>query len=284
MKILNSLTITADDRGSSNNPLGSSNFNNLSTSLLNDFIISGDTFQSYIDSNILNDIWYNGEALPFVVLPTAQNSAGLYITNSYVTINTSNITSTIFSYSGLTSGNLILNTSGNLSIDSKKGFTDFILNDNSSNIGSLLSINSGNTYWAKPGFTQTSYYDLYQDIGGFPNLRSFSATFSFSGATAIGGLRYAIPWGMSYTSSVVSGITSSAASGYYNIDVYHNLGNTYSIVNFFAYTSSQWQMLYPTIGLSGVTGTFSYYSYGNNIRISLTGSLPTTPIQVNIIG
>ena len=176
-----------------------------------------------------------------------------------------------------------MDNSGNLTFDYTKNFGEFIINDSTAAIGDILMSNNGNIYWNNPGFTQTIYYEGYNDIGGLPNLRSFSATFSFTGGV-IGGLRYTTTWGQTFTSSITSGMTSSAGPGVNYVDVYHNLNNTYSVVSFFGFTASQWQYLYPTVGLAGITGTFSYTLTNNRVRLSLTGSLPTNPVQINIIG
>jgi hypothetical protein len=93
MKILNSLTIVADDLNLSVNPLGLQISSNLSTTLLNDYLISAESYQGYVDTVINNDnIWYNGETFPFILVTLLQKIRLVYMHRvRYVTINTQKI-------------------------------------------------------------------------------------------------------------------------------------------------------------------------------------------------
>lgn len=286
MRILNTLTITSDDKNIPNNPLGLESFFGQSSALLSNFLFTTDSFQTYVDSNITKNenVWFNGEAFPFLVKEINKNYA-LSITNSYISINAYSTASNIlFGYQSTGTNSISIDDNGLLTLDSTNNFGEFILNDYSSNYGNILTSNKGYAYWGTPGFTQSNYYDN-TDIGGLSNLRTYSAKFNFT-TNLISSLTYSTQVGYPYTRAfgVDSGLSYSNGNGYNNIDVYHNLSNTYSITTFWAYTASVWKLLYPDIGLTGVCGTFSYYSYGNKTTISLTGSLPTVIIQVNVLG
>lgn len=288
MKILNSLLIIGSDLGITNNPLGLEEFFGLSTGLLSNFLFSTDSFQTYIDSDITRteSIWVNGEAFPFLVKETMKNYA-MTATNSSFIINAMSTTNSnsLFRYTDGTNSMISINDDGILLLDETKGFGKFVLNDSSAIEGYVLNSNNGYAYWDKPQAKLRNFYAtlVYEDAG-LSNLRSYVSQFSFNNSNVIS-LTYSVLQGSVYNPMfVISGLTSSFISNHNIIDVYHNLNNTYSIVDFWGYSASCWQHFYPNKGLTGVSGTFSYTVDNNKIRISLTGSLPSVPWQIHVVG
>lgn len=300
MKFLTNVLIVSDDNKLTDNPTGEESFFGQSTILLNSFLFTTDSFPSVLTKNLNKneDYWLNGESFPFLV-QDIKIAPALNATYSNVAINSFSTSSTIFNYISQSYSIVSIDGAGTLNLNKLNNFGEFIIEDRNVD-GAILTSQDGYAIWKNPGLETIQYkdsyisdttllpgmlhYNGYYDIGGFSNTRSYLSQFSFR-TTNILSLSYSILNGYPATNSfgLSSGATSSASAGYNNVDFYHNLNNSYPIVTFWAYTASTWQMLY-TNGLSGVCTTFSYYLYENSVRISFTGSLPTTLIQISIIG
>jgi len=300
MKFLTNVLIVSDDKGIINNPTGREIFYGSSSGLLNNFLFTTDSFQTYltVNNNLIKNesIWFNGESFPFIVNDVNYNAA-LSITNSSILINSyatgSNI---IFSYNNSTKSPITLNNSGSLILDKTKGFGDFILNDYSSTNGQILFIKNNYIYWNTVGPTQTTTAEGYTDITGLSNVRSFTATFSFR-TSAITSLLYSSNFGWPATSSIgggTFGATSSSSGGTNFVDIYHNMNNQYPIITFWGLTSSSlyttlfgigsyYQIIDPEVNNSGICPSFSVLTYADRIRLSFVGSF-SSALQVNIMG
>lgn len=299
MKFLTNVLIVSDDKGIITNPMGKESFYGNPSGLLNNFLFTTDTFQTYLTVNnnlIKNDsIWFNGESFPFLLNDVNYNAAlsisGSIIINSYGTNS-----SVVFSYNNLTKSPITVNDNGLLILDKSKGFGDFILNDNSSLTGQILYIKNNYVYWNTVGPTQTTTAESYTDVIGLSNVRSFSATFSFR-TGSIYSLVYASNYGWPATSSIgggTFGATSSTSGGTNFIDIYHNLNEQYPIITFWGLTSSSlytslfgigsyYQIIDSDSNNPGICPSFSVLSYSDRIRLSFVGSF-SSAIQVNITG
>lgn len=300
MKFLTNVLIISDDKGIINNPMGSEIFYGSSLGLLNNFLFTTDSFQTYltVNNNLIKNesVWFNGETFPFILNDVNYNAA-LSITNSSILINSyatgSNI---IFSYNNSTKSPITLNNSGSLILDKTKGFGDFILNDYSSTNGQILYIKNNYVYWNTVGPTQTTTAEGYTDITGLSNVRSFSATFSFR-TGAITSLLYSSNFGWPATSSIgggTFGATSSSSGGTNFVDIYHNMNNQYPIITFWGLTSSSlytnlygigsyYQKIDTEINNPGIAPSFSVLTFTDRIRLSFVGSF-SSALQVNIMG
>ena len=210
---------------------------------------------------------------------------GVNMTNGSILVNSYNTSLPLFYYNNGTTQSFFITNTGSLFIENRRNFSEFIVNDLSSNTGTILKSNNGNLYWETPGATQVAYVDNYSEYTGLSNTRCYSAQFSFR-TTDFRSLSYSVSFGYPATNSfgVTSGGTTSFSLGFVNVDLYHNLNNQYPIVSFYGFSSSTWNYIYPEIGLSGSYRSFSYSTFANYIRIALTGSLTTLPMQVNVVG
>jgi archaellin len=218
-------------------------------------------------------------------LSITSGTEGINMTNGSILVNSYNTSLPLFYYNNGTTQSFFITNTGSLFIENRRNFSEFIVNDISSNTGTILKSNNGNLYWETPGATQVAYVDNYTEYTGLSNTRCYSAQFSFL-SNNFSSLSYSVSFGYPATNSfgVTSGLTTSFLSSFVNVDIYHNLNNQYPIVSFYGFSSSTWNYIYPEIGLSGFYGTFSFITFTNHIRISLTGSLLTLPMQVNIVG
>ena len=212
-------------------------------------------------------------------------TAGVNITNGSILLNSFNSNIPLFYYNNGTTQSFFLSNTGSLFIENMRNFSEFIVNDLSSNTGIILKSNNGYLSWETPGATQVNYVDSYSEYTGLSNTRCYSAQFSFR-TTDFRSLSYSVSFGYPATNSfgITSGGTTSATLGVINVDLYHNLNNPYPVVSFYGFTGSTWNYMYPEIRLFGIYPTFSYITYNNYIRLSITGSLTTIPIQVNVVG
>lgn len=300
MKFLTNVLIVSDDKGIITNPTGRESFYGSPSGLLNNFLFSTDTFQTYVTINtslLKNEsIWYNGESFPFVLNDVNYNDA-VSITNSSFLINSYTTSSTnILTYNNLTKTPIKLDNTGYLVLDKTKGFGDFILNDYSSLNGTVLYTNNNYIYWNQVGPTISTTAEGYSQVSGLSNVRSFSATFSFR-TSSILSLVYSSNYGWPATSSIgggTFGATSSTSGGTNLIDIYHNLNNQYPIITFWGLTSSSlyttlfgigsyYQIIDSEIINPGIAPSFSVLTYTDRIRLSFVGSF-SSAIQVNIMG
>ncbi len=210
---------------------------------------------------------------------------GVNMTNGSILVNSYNTSLPLFYYNNGTTQSFFITNTGSLFIENRRNFSEFIVNDLSSNTGTILKSNNGNLYWETPGATQVNYVDNYSEYTGLSNTRCYSAQFSFR-TTDFKSVSYSVSFGYPATNSfgVTSGGTTSFLSGFVNVDLYHNLNNPYPVVSFYGFTGSTWNYMYPEIRLLGIYPTFSYRTFNNYIRLSITGSLTTIPIQVNVVG